>query len=259
MFLTTWGIFGGKLKELSGVYIFRDNFRVRASEDWLRLGEEWTSGGSYYGLRPKNTLGYFAITAQGNPKLLEKSDREGFIENAEWRGFFALASEFKSFSNNSLEDLRRGYVEFIRVCKQKDSGSPDAASAEDQAAQLGQLAKAAKDIGSSLNASAKERGKVLSDAKSQIASLLAKEKPGSKGRSDVANALQAIELLVEKFDAEYSQVQAIVRHVAEKEKLAEIITDRFEQLNLQITETYETVGVGLAAQGLVHESASAAL
>jgi len=247
------GDFSEKLKELSRVYIFRDNFRVRASEDWLRLGEEWTSGGSYYGLRPKNTLGYFAITAQGNPRLLEKSDREGFIENAEWRGFFTLATEFKSFSNNALEELRRGYLDFIRISKEKDSGFPEGTSAEDQASHLGKLAKAAKEIASSLTVSAKDRSKVLSDARVQVNTILKKQKPGSSTSRTVANALAAIDSIAARFDAEYSQVQDIVRQVAEKEKLAEVITARFEQLNSQITETYETVGVGLAAQGVVHE------
>ncbi|MDR3574870.1 MAG: ATP-binding protein [Anaerolineaceae bacterium] len=119
------GDLGSTLRELSGVYIFRDNFRVRASNDWLKLGEEWTSGGSYYGLRPKNTIGYFALTAQNNPRLLEKSDREGFIENAEYRGFYALAIKLKSFANTSLENLRRGYVEFVKKRKETESGFPE--------------------------------------------------------------------------------------------------------------------------------------
>ncbi|MGN6556291.1 MAG: ATP-binding protein, partial [Verrucomicrobiota bacterium] len=37
------------------------------------------------------------------------------------------------------------------------------------------------------------------------------------------------------------------------EKLADVISERFEQLNTQISETYETVGIGLSAQGLIHE------
>ena len=241
------------IKELSGVYIFRNNFRVRASNDWLRLGEEWTSGGSYYGLRPKNTIGYFAISTKSNPKLVEKSDREGFVENREWRGFFALAEEMKSFANTSLEDLRRAYLEFISRCKKKDLGFPEGVSAEEQVAQLGELAKAAKGIGSTLSAAAKQRTRALAEAKSQISSLLADSSHGPKTRQQLAATVQAIDSLVEKINEESTEVHAIVQRVAEKEKLAEVILERFEQLDAQIAETYETVGVGLAAQGLVHE------
>jgi signal transduction histidine kinase len=248
-----FGDLGSTLKELSGVYIFRDNFRVRAGNDWLKLGEAWTSGGSYYGLRPKNTIGYFAITAQGNPKLLEKSDREGFIENAEYRGFYALASRLKEFANTSLEDLRRGYSEFRDKCKERDSGFPQGISAEDQAEQLNRLAKAAKTIGTTLKVSAKERASVLSDAKAEIKTLLEREPSNSAGHKSIAKTLATLDRLARKIDEENQDVRQIVDQVAEKDQMADIISQRFEQLNDQITETYETVGIGLAAQGLVHE------
>lgn len=248
-----FGDLGSTLKELSGVYIFRDNFRVRASNDWLKLGEAWTSGGSYYGLRPKNTIGYFAITAQGNPKLLEKSDREGFIDNAEYRGFYALASRLKEFANTSLEDLRRGYSEFIKKCKERDSGFPKGLSAEDQAEQLNNLAKAAKTIGAALKVSAKERTSALSEVKAEINNLLEHEPSSSAGHKAIAKTLTALEQLTRKIEKENQEVRQIVDQVAEKDQMADVISQRFEQLNDQITETYETVGIGLAAQGLVHE------
>ena len=241
------------IKQLSGVYIFRNNFRVRASNDWLRLGEEWTSGGSYYGLRPKNTIGYFAISTESNPKLVEKSDREGFVENREFRGFLSLAEELKSFANSSLENLRRGYVDFISLSKKKDLGFAPGVSAAEQVAQLQDLAKAAKRIEVTLSATAKQRTKLLAEARSQISGLLADSSPTSKTKQQVAATLAAIDSLVEKINVEGTEVHAIVQKVAEKEKLAEVILERFEQLETQIAETYETVGVGLAAQGLVHE------
>ncbi len=77
------------VKDLSGVYVYRDNFRIRLGKDWLNLGEQWTSGGSWYGLRPGNAIGYFAISSQDNPNLIEKSDREGFVDNDAWSGFWA--------------------------------------------------------------------------------------------------------------------------------------------------------------------------
>lgn len=47
--------------KLSGIKVFRDGFGIRVAQDWLDLGKQWTKGGSYYGLKPHNTLGYIAI------------------------------------------------------------------------------------------------------------------------------------------------------------------------------------------------------
>src|SRR6185312_12593710 len=83
------------MREHSGVFVFRDHFRIRMGEDWLQLGSNVTTGASYYGLRPKNTLGWIALSARENQKLVEKSDREGFVDNKAKRGFDFITLEFR--------------------------------------------------------------------------------------------------------------------------------------------------------------------
>jgi len=67
-------------QKLSGVMIYRDGFGVRIPPDWLELGTGVTSGKSWYGLRVQNTVGHIDITTEGNSALVEKSDREGFVD-----------------------------------------------------------------------------------------------------------------------------------------------------------------------------------
>lgn len=109
------------LQAMSQVAIYRDGFRVRAHQDWLRLAEGTTSGSSYYGLRPANVLGYFSISNERNPGLVEKSDREGFVENPEFRGFMILGLRARDYANNVLEAIRKSAREYD---KSRGDGTP---------------------------------------------------------------------------------------------------------------------------------------
>jgi len=63
------------IKQLAGIRVYRDGFRVNVDRDWLGLGKQWTSARSYYGLKPDTTTGYVAITSRENRQLVEKTDR----------------------------------------------------------------------------------------------------------------------------------------------------------------------------------------
>jgi len=67
------------------------------------------------------------------------------------------------------------------------------------------------------------------------------------------SALEQIDGLIQHVSAESEQVQTVLSQIADKEKHVRVIQDRFEQLEGQISEVYETVGLGLAAQALAHE------
>jgi signal transduction histidine kinase len=94
-----------QVQSMSGVMIFRDGFRVRADDDWLGLSRGTTSG-SFYNLRPRNTLGYFAVSNAKNPGLIEKSDREGFVENDVLKEFLYIAGECRDFANIVIKVCR---------------------------------------------------------------------------------------------------------------------------------------------------------
>lgn len=106
------GMSASQMQSMANVAIYRDGFRIRAQKDWLRLSDSRTSGGSYYELRPSNVLGFFALSNEHNSGLVEKSDREGFVDNREFRGFMLLSQRCKSYANNILEASRKTFNEF---------------------------------------------------------------------------------------------------------------------------------------------------
>lgn len=99
-----------QVQEMSGILVFRDGFRVRIGDDWLKLSEGTTSG-NFFNLRPKNTLGYFAVTNKSNPNLVEKSDREGFVDNLALQQFMFIAEACKKYANEILHGAREDFNE----------------------------------------------------------------------------------------------------------------------------------------------------
>jgi signal transduction histidine kinase len=99
-----------------GIRIYRDGFGIRPygfeGNDWLGLGGGQTSGRSFYGLRPRNVIGFISLTAQENSQLEEKTDREGFIDNPYSRNFLLIMGKFVGILDVFFNNLRRSYNEF---------------------------------------------------------------------------------------------------------------------------------------------------
>ena len=100
------------MQSLSGVRVYRDGFGIRVDKDWLGLSKASTSGSSYYGLRPANTIGYVALTARHNPQLEEKTDREGFKQTPSYANFRLLMDTVVGFTADVQDFLRREYNAF---------------------------------------------------------------------------------------------------------------------------------------------------
>lgn len=110
--LVTAGVPASALQGMAQVALFRDGFRVRAQKDWLNLNENATRGTTYYLLRPANVIGYFNLTNSGNPELIEKSDREGFVDTPAHRGFITLGFRARDFANNIVEASRISFKKY---------------------------------------------------------------------------------------------------------------------------------------------------
>lgn len=82
---------GDKLEMFGGLYIYRDNFRVlpygRVDNDFLGFEERRgrTAGGAFFSKR--RMFGCIEISRHNNPRLSDKSSREGFITNVASRDF----------------------------------------------------------------------------------------------------------------------------------------------------------------------------
>lgn len=96
-------LFEQKLELYSGLFIYRDGFRVlpygRPDTDFLEFEERRSKSAGAYFFSKRRMFGYIEISRKENEKLKDKSSREGFINNAAYRDFRTdLISFFKDLA-----------------------------------------------------------------------------------------------------------------------------------------------------------------
>lgn len=94
------------IKPHTGIRIHRDNFRVwpygEEGNDWLELDRRRVNNPAKC-LSNNQIIGIVEIDHDNNPALKDKTDREGLMENREYRDFKSLVLS----ATNELEVLRR--------------------------------------------------------------------------------------------------------------------------------------------------------
>lgn len=101
------------LDAMSGVKVFRDGFGIPVGEV-IPFASQWSSGGSWYTLRPDNVVGYINISAEGNSQLVETTNREAFKENGYYRNFQQVLSGWLNRAGDLQEAIRRGYNAYVQ-------------------------------------------------------------------------------------------------------------------------------------------------
>ena len=241
------------VKRLSGVSIYRDGFAIRAENDWLGLGESWTSGRSYYGLRPANTVGFVAISAAHNQTLIEKSDREGFLENAASRGFSDIVATFVGFANESLTVLRREFNSFRSIRKAADARLPATFTEADAVSSLKRLGRAAAQRSVSIRKSEDRRRDAFFQLQSDLQIATRLPSLDRVSRQQLGAAATRLTQAVSKWEKLASDVVAAADEFEQQSRVADAVGDRLEQLKNQNDELVEFVAIGLGAQALAHD------
>lgn len=116
--------FGGQInavksfiKDNSGVKIFRDNIRVynygEPNDDWLRLDlDKIQRTGDHFG--KKVTVGVIELDLKmSNEGLIEKTNREGFIDNQEFEKFQSIVKRAYTFFEDEASEDKDKIEEFI--------------------------------------------------------------------------------------------------------------------------------------------------
>ena len=248
------------VRELAGIRVYRDGFGVRVGEDWLGLGQQWTGGSSYYGLRPGNVLGYVAISAGGNSGLVETTSREGFQVNSHYQNFYRLLSEFVRFAGNFQEFLRRGVLQFLNEHRDRDAGvGPDE--------EHSRLTQRIQVVAGRLSAEkarverhAESLGKATTDASRALLEVRAEaergevqEKPLSSAFRRLEGELTVISVVAAEAQQMLAEVSATLDEAAELKSLKEVLDRRWETLEGEVSALYESVSLGLTAEALSHE------
>ena len=245
------------VSDLAGIRVYRDGFGIRVGEDWLGLGRQWTGGGSYYGLRPGNVLGFVAISAQKNPNLEETTSREGFQETPHFENFFALLSEFVRFAGDVQEFLRRGTVDFVKEQRDREAGvepDDDHSTITQRIGEVaGRLSAHKRDVErqvGSLRKAADGAAKTLGDMRGELEHIAPDDEA-------VSRAFEALEGEIEKASSAEEQIRRQTKealaHASELKATQEVLDRRWDTLNEHMAALYESVSLGLTAEVLSHE------
>jgi len=240
------------VRKQAGLRIYRDGFGIRPygidGDDWIGFQAGTTSGSSFYGLRPKNLIGYVSLTAKANGSLEEKTDREGFVLSPASRNFFLLMGQVKEQINGMLSRVRRRYNSYkeLLVVEQIKTVSPREV--------LGNLRDTAQQV-SELNRRV-ERNNIAAVQTSIEKKLTAiKHTPLLESGNDAA-----LGPLLTTVQAELDKAKEIVEILAgmharlqELAPVAMYIEGQLQQLNSKLTDYSELAGVGLTAETLSHE------
>jgi signal transduction histidine kinase len=243
-------------REMSGVRVYRDGFGIRLDRDWLNLGDQQTSGGSWYGLRSGNTTGYVNLTAESNPLLEETTSREAFRDTPTWQGFYSLMRAWTKYAQELQEFVRRGYVEYRKL----------------HSAQLAQVSASSspKEIAKNVSSRLRSAAALTSTSKGALQALdaidvsvanLRGSKNASQGTvwsdpainsaideatASIARARTRATDVIIQFDglvSEYESMQAAIV----------LLESQIESVEEQIARAWESVALGLSAEALTHE------
>jgi signal transduction histidine kinase len=104
----TAGYYEEIVRPNTGIKLFRDGFRVLPygdyDEDWLNLNQRRIERFEK-GISKNLIIGFIDISSKDNPYLVDKSDREGLIDNGQFRDFYRLVkNSLGVFENLRLVD-----------------------------------------------------------------------------------------------------------------------------------------------------------
>jgi signal transduction histidine kinase len=245
--------FRGIVKTLSGVRVYRDGFGVRVDRDFLKLGKAWTGGGSWYGLKPANTIGYIAISARDNANLVETTDREGFKKTLHFLNFEALLQRFVKFTHDTLEFARRETISYCDQFVQAAANVPPTITPEELAAKVSRYFESTSRLEEKVSAlrisvaSASRQAKEAGQTARKSPRLTPEQRAEAEGiMRSIGDALVGSETALQ-------DLSDLLSEVPEIRSAYELLSVQIQRFNERLTEAYEAMSLGLTAEALVHE------
>lgn len=229
------------IKDLSGIRVYRDGFGIRVDKDWLELGSAATSARSRYVLKPDNTIGYISISSGGNSNLRETTNRQDFIEDAFYQNFRAMLLQFIDFSNNSQNFIKRGWHKYRDKHAEKNAFQMTNQSTPQDVTK--HLKNEAVKIHQKLEQSAKELEFARKKRENEQKYLFPEDD----------QRLIEMNQVLEQNVAVTNEVIAYVSAFSKDAGFADYFETQLTHLQIQLSDAYETMGLGLTAEALSHE------
>ena len=243
------------IKGITGVKIYRDGFAVFPygfkDNDWLGLRAGTTSGSSYYGLRPDNTIGYVEISEGRNINLKDKTDRTGFISNEYSDNFIILMKDFViKECNRAIELIRRSYREYI---KQKQTESSSLKTTNDVFKFIEKTSAFSATTKSEV-ASFKAKLTDITDKTNKLITDLPEDSIFINEENKEINQLHLnIKEILNEAQYLLNKIEDLLKSSTQLDDTIKIIKPQIEKLEQQIADFSHLAAVGLTAEGLTHE------
>ena len=243
----------------AGIKLFRNGFAVKPfgidGDDWLRLRESQTTGGSYYPLRPANVIGYFAIDEGKNDKLKDKTDREGLVSNPYSRNFFTLSFFIKDEINRYQEGIRRAYNEFLKTYKTENSGIKTATQAFNQ---IKETKSKTEEVKGEFNDAVSTIDKAVSDSKKVVNKVRGNPLFSTDLEKETVNEVEQILAELEAIQKTLYKLNAVVLRADKLNEVVDILEPKIQILEEQLNHFSELASLGLTAESVSHEFATIA-
>ncbi len=243
------------VSEQSGIRIFRDGFGIRPygfdGDDWLKLSSGQTSGRSWYGLRPKNVIGYIALSAKDNKQLKEKTDREGFIESPYSTNFFRIMEHIVHIINIDVyHRLRRAYNDFRA---EKSNAAINLISPTEAFNEMRKVSTDTRIINDQLR-ELEPRVVSANEKVDEIVKRVEKEPLFSTPQErEISPLLKEINETLGQVRNLISQTKTLLHQAERLGNTANALQPKLDILEEQLSDFSELAGLGLTAEALSHE------
>ncbi len=266
-----WEVYEKKAENYGGLAIYRDGFRVlpygRVDFDFLGFEENRSKGAGYYYFSHRKMFGYIGISKKENPKLIDKSGREGLISNEAYRSMRGLLKDFfkevgvKCFGTAS--EGRKKFTDELQKRKQKEELIEKEKQRnrkqlmelnkrlKTQQKELDTLEKEIKNLKVQLDEKLKKEQIVKSEERrllSEINSLQLKvisvktmldPDISFEGNESIQSLYYSYEDQRKKMINELAELNNIVMNNVYKNGLAEEYTEKYKEISGEIGQTFE--------------------
>ncbi len=245
--------FRAVVKTLAGVRVYRDGFGVRVDRDFLKLSKAWTGGGSWYGLKPANTIGYIAISARDNANLVETTDREGFKRTPHFFNFEALLQRFVRFTHDTLEFARRETLAYCDQFVHEAANVPPTMTTEELSAKVARYFDSTTTLQAKVTALRTSFN--LANRQAVEAGQAARKslKLAPEQRAETEAIVKNVTEAVAKSEVALTDLSGLLTQAPEMRSTYELISSQMHRFSERLSEAYETMSLGLTAEALVHE------
>ena len=242
------------VKNQVGVRIFRDGFGIKPygfdGQDWLGLSEGQTSGGSFYGLRPKNVIGFVSINMADNPNLRELTSREGFTDSPYSHNFMLIMEKFVGEINSTLEKIRRSYNDYKKMMVEQSSDYRSVATAVEA---LEINAVEAEKIGSRSKAAENKFLELAQEVKEQVDRLENEPLFNQSSEERTLPLFRRIEQTTKEGAELFTKINNILSEAKKWETAAKYVNNQVRHLEDQIIQFSELAALGITAEALTHD------